>query len=119
MIAQKPAIKARSLLFLILPTTDAPFQVRLGLQTYNDQLQASGDFTIMNCPSIKEAVLQAKSIVQSLGLVYADDFTLVLPMFPTRTSEQEAQLINNAWMIKEEADAQGWDFSRILPSPDF
>ncbi len=119
MIVQNIAIKARSLLLLMMPNSDAPFQARLGLQTFDERLQASGDFTLMNCLSIEHAVIQAKTIVQNLGLHYADDFTLVLPMFPAHNSAQEAALINNAWLIKEQADIEGWEFSRIIPSPDF
>lgn len=119
MLTDALPIKARSLLFLMLPGAAMPFQSRLGLQTYENKLQALGDFTIMNCCSIEDAVEKSQKIVGSLGLSFAADFTLVLPHFPTHNSTQEAELINNAWLIKEQADLQGWLFSRTIPSPDF
>ena len=119
MLTDALPIKARSLLFLMLPGAAMPFQSRLGLQTYQNKLQALGDFTIMNCISIEDAIQKSKKIVESLGLSYAEDFTLVLPHFPTHNSNQEAEMINNAWLITEMADLLGWLFSRIIPSPDF
>jgi hypothetical protein len=112
-------ISARSILFLMPAGSTAPFQVRLGLQTNSEKVKANGDFTITDCNDITDAVKKTLDIIQDLNINIADDFTLVLPMFSAINSEQEAELINTAWLIKEEADKGGWEFSRLIPSPIF
>jgi hypothetical protein len=112
-------INARSVLFLMPAGAKPPFQVRLGLQTYNDDIKATGDFTIIDCMDVADAVNKSLALINSLQLDIAPDFTLVLPMFTANNSEDEADLINTAWLIKEEADKGGWEFSRVIPAPDF
>ncbi len=112
-------IKARSVLFLMPAGAKPPYQVRLGLQTNNDEIKATGDFTIFDCIDVEDAVKKSLEIINNLQLEIAPDFTLVLPMFTANNSEDEADLINTAWLIKEEADKGGWEFSRVIPTPDF
>jgi len=111
--------RARTVLFLIPPGFEPPFQVRLGVETNHSTLQSKGDFTINNCQSITDAVDKALALINSLNLQMATDFTLVFPAFQGKDDSQEAAIINNAWMIKDAADEQGWLFSRTLPSPIF
>lgn len=118
-MVSKVTTTARSILFLIPPGFESPFQVRLGMEVNNPNLQSKGDFTINNCQSIAHAVEKALVLMNSLGLTIATDFTLVYPAFQGRNDEQEANIINNAWMIKDAADEQGWLFSRTLPNPIF
>ncbi|MCH2023143.1 MAG: hypothetical protein MK207_11760 [Saprospiraceae bacterium] len=112
-------VSARSILFLMPAGSAAPFQVRLGLQTNSEDVKANGDFTITDCNDVTDAVNKTMALIEDLNISIADDFTLVLPMFTAANSEQEAELINTAWIIKEEADKGGWEFSRLIPSPIF
>ena len=119
MVTPKLNITARSILFLMPAGSKPPYQVRLGLRTNNPEVVAMGDFTISDCQDVSDAVQKTLAIVEDLNLKLAADFTLVLPMFVGRTSSEEAELINTAWLIKEVADEGGWDFSRVLPTPIF
>lgn len=112
-------ITAQSILFLMPPGVQPPFQVRLGLHTNNTGLLSKGDFTITNCQNIPDAVQKAMQLVEAMGLTIAADFMLVLPPFVGRNEAEEAALIDTAWRIKEAADSGGWEFSRHLPSPIF
>lgn len=112
-------ITARSILFLIPPNIKPPFQVRLGMQTNELSVKAMGDFLITECTDINNAIQKAMNIVADLEMPLATDFTLVFPFFVGKNEEEEAEIINNAWMIKDAADTGGWLFSRILPTPIF
>lgn len=112
-------IKAKSILFLMPPGVEPPFQVRLGVHTNNPNLLSKGDFTIANCQNISDAVQKAMHLIDALGLTVAEDFILVLPPFVGRNEVEEAALIDTAWSIKEAADKGGWEFSRHLPPPIF
>jgi len=119
MATPKLNITARSLLFLMPVNSKPPFQVRLGLQTNEPEVRAMGDFTITDCADVSDAVQKSLAVIEDLNLAFAEDFTLVFPLFTGRNSEEEAELINTAWLIKEAADEGGWDFSRIIPTPLF
>lgn len=110
---------ARSILFLIPPNSKPPFQVRLGLDINEPSVRATGDFLITDCMDISSAIQKGMKIVANLKLTMATDFTLVFPMFVGKNEAEEAEIINNAWLIKEAADANNWQFSRILPTPIF
>lgn len=112
-------IKAKSILFLMPPGIQPPFQVRLGVHTNSSNFLSKGDFTIANCQSIPDAVQKAMSLIDALGLEVAEDFILVLPPFIGRNETEEAALVDTAWSIKEAADKGGWEFSRHLPPPIF
>lgn len=112
-------VSAQSILFLMPPGVQPPFQVRLGVQTNVTNVFSKGDFTIANCENIADAVQKAMRLIEDMNLRIADDFILVLPPFIGKNDEEEAALINTAWMIKEEADKGGWNFSRHLPAPIF
>lgn len=112
-------ITARSILFLLPPTIQPPFQVRLGVETTNPDVKAMGDFMISECQDIPDAVQKSLAIIENLNVKIANDFTLVFPMFVGRNSEEEAIIIDTAWLIKDAADEKGWLFSRTLPIPLF
>jgi hypothetical protein len=110
---------AQSILFLMPPSIQPPFQVRLGVHTNTKGLLSKGDFTIANCQDISDAVQKAMQLIEAMGLRIAEDFILVLPPFIGRNEAEEAGLIDTAWSIKEAADNGGWEFSRHLPVPIF
>ena len=112
-------ITAQSILFLMPPSIQPPFQVRLGIYTNNEGLLSKGDFTIANCQNISDAVQKALQLIEGMGLEMAADFILVLPPFVGRNEAEEVILIDTAWSIKEAADKGGWGFSRYLPVPIF
>jgi len=112
-------VTAQSILFLMPPGIQVPFQVRLGVHTNRGGLLSKGDFTIANCQDIADAVQKALQLIEAMGLSVATDFILVLPPFIGRNEAEEAALIDTAWTIKEAADNGGWQFSRHLPPPIF
>ena len=112
-------ITAQSILFLMPPGVQPPFQVRLGVHTTNGGLLSKGDFTIANCQDIADAVQKAMQLIETMNLKMAADFILVLPPFVGRNEAEEAALIDTARSIKEAADKGGWEFSRHLPPPIF
>ncbi len=114
-MAQDLKLTARYILILWPPTLKDAFNVRVGLQTNVETLRAVGDMMVVNCKSIEGGVASAVDIITNLGLKYADDFTLVYPLFAGANEEEEAQIINTAWEVKEVADEQNWVFSRTIP----
>lgn len=118
---EKPQLKitAQSILFLIPPNVNPPFQVRLGVQANHPTILSKGDFTIANCNDVTDAVEKAMHLIGAMQLTIADNFILVFPPFIGKNEVEEAALINTAWEIKTAADQGGWDFSRHLPPPIF
>jgi len=110
---------ARYILILYPPTIEPPFNVRLGVQTNVEELRSTGDFMIVYCNSVQDGVDKALQVVQELNLPFAEDFTIVYPMFNGKDEEEEAKIIDTAWKIKAVADEKGWLFSRTIPIYDY
>ncbi|MCP4441233.1 MAG: hypothetical protein GY810_20200 [Aureispira sp.] len=111
-------ITVRWILFLIGP--DNPmYSVRLGLQTNSTIVKSIGDFTIIDCVDVRDGAAKAMQLVEELGVVLDEKFTLVYPMFKGSTPEKETMIIDTAWAINEVAMENDWLFSRVIPNPLF
>ena len=106
---------ARYILVLLPPTVKTGFNVRLGIQTNIDEVRSTGDIAITKCETIAKGVAHALNVIDNLGLKFAEDFTLVYPMFHPATEEEEVTIINTAWEIKAIADEHQWLFARTIP----
>ena len=112
-------LTARYILILLPPTIDGAFNVRLGVQTNVPEVRSTGDFAIAYCPDIATGIKRALNLIDNMKLDFADDFTLVYPLFQPANEEQEAKIINIAWEVKAAADEQEWIFSRTVPIYDY
>lgn len=112
-------MQANSLLFLLPPGIEPPFQVRIGLASEPGELLAKGDLLIAYCDSINDAINKALQLLEQLRIEVAEDFLVIFPPFQGTTDAEEALIIDRAWNIKFAADEHGWQFGRFLPSDDF
>lgn len=112
-------MRATSLLFLLPPSIEPPFQARVELASEPGELLARGDLLIAHCSSISDAINKTLELLEQLHIEISEDFMLVFPPFQGTTDAEEACIIDRAWSIKFAADEQGWQFSRFLPPHAF
>jgi hypothetical protein len=94
-------------LFKAAPNTQPPFALELGIDA-NNRVEISG------CEHIPDAVQKMEEYVKEKGISYAENFTLVYPIFmQAMNTEHESTMHSIAWLIKDEADKKSWNFDRI------
>ncbi len=83
--------------------------MQIGL-TENGERQ---EITIDHCEHIPDAVEKIKKLMVEKEISYAKPFTLLYPIYmDMMDSDFEGTMHQIAWLIKDEADKNGWEFNR-------
>ena len=94
-------------LFHCDPFSQPPFNLELGFSDSSDRL-------ITGCNSIPDAIGKMEDFCRTNNMSKSMGFTLLYPIYlEAMDTDAESVMHNVAWMIKEEADKNSWNFERI------
>lgn len=93
-------------LFNCHPTSQPPFTLSLG---FSDGVKLN----IENCAHIPEALEKMEEYCKKEKIERSSQFTLLYPIFmEAMNTDSESAMHNIAWIIKEKADENKWNFDR-------
>ena len=94
-------------LFHCDPFLEPPFDLELG---FNDKSVKH----VTDCTNIPDAVEKLKDFCKNENITLSTDFILLYPIYlEAMDTDAESTMHNVAWMIKEQADKNKWNFGRI------
>lgn len=97
-------------LFYADPSTKPPFNLNVGYKL--DGIPT--EFTIENCEHIPDAIVKMKNWMEMNQVRFAQPFTLLYPIYmQAMNSDYESTMHQIAWLIKDEADKNAWEFGRV------
>lgn len=92
-------------LFQAHPSTEPPFEIVLGT--------ADEHFKIRDCQHIPDSIERLKSFCVSNQIELTPELTLLYPIYlDAMDTEYESTMHHIAWLVKEQADKNGWKFDR-------
>ena len=104
------AITLHWALFYADPSTNPPFNLVTGITREG----VKEEFTIQNCAHIPDAVDKLKKWVEMNQVQFSKPFTLLYPIYmQMMDTDYESSMHQIAWLIKDEADKNGWEFNRV------
>lgn len=81
----------------------------IGILSENDNERVQ----IKECQNIPDAVQKMKERFHEEGYVISDNFTLLYPIYmDAMNTDLEGTMHQIAWLVKDEADANKWEFDR-------
>ncbi len=90
-------------LFNAHPASQPPFVINLGIGT--------GGVALKDCKDIPDGI--ERILTHCKDLTLSPDFVLLYPIYmDAMGSDSEMTMHNIAWLIKDQADAKGWQFNR-------
>jgi len=93
-------------LFMAHPATEPPFDISLGID--------SEVFVLKDCDHIPDGIARLEKHIKENNLELSPNFVLLYPIYmDAMNTTNESTMHSIAWMIKDEADAKGWNFDRI------
>ncbi len=96
-------------LFHANPSAKPPFDLATGITENGTQKE----FIIENCEHIPDAIDKMKKWIEMNQVKFAKPFTLLYPIYmDMMNSDFEGTMHQIAWLIKDEADKNGWEFNR-------
>jgi hypothetical protein len=94
-------------LFHCNPLEQPPFNLELG---FSDRSRMQ----IINCAHIPEALEKLEDFCKKENISKSSGFTLLYPIYlEAMDTDDELTMHNIAWIIKEAADKNKWNFGRI------
>ena len=97
-------------LFHANPSSNPPFVIQLGITDKGEKKE----IFIEDCAHIPDAIEKLKKMITENGMILGKPFTLVYPIYMEfMDSDYEGTMHQIAWLIKDEADKNGWEFNRI------
>ena len=94
-------------LFHCDPSREPPFDVELG---FNDKSVKH----LKDCLHIPDAIAKLEDFCNSENITKSTDFILLYPIYlEAMDTDAESTMHNVAWLIKDEADKNSWNFARI------
>jgi hypothetical protein len=106
----KPAADTTSLCYALFhcdPASQPPFTLELG---FSDKSVRE----LKDCANIPSAVDRLEEICKKENISKSAPFTLLYPIYmEAMNSDNESTMHNIAWLIKEQADKNKWNFDRI------
>lgn len=97
-------------LFHADPSLQPPFPIEIG---FSENGNRNVD-RLENCKHIPDGVEKIKVWVKNSEANYSEPFRLLYPIYlQAMGSDSEDTMHQVAWLIKDEADKNGWDFNRV------
>ena len=94
-------------LFHCDPFREPPFDLELG---FNDKSVKH----LKDCASIPDAIEKLKDFCKNEHVTSSSEFILLYPIYlEAMDTDAEQTMHNVAWLIKDEADKNSWNFGRI------
>ena len=92
------------------PSKQPPFTIHLGVTESGIRKEIS----IEDCAHIPDAVEKLKKLVVDNRYVVSPRFTLLYPIYmEIMGGDHEDTMHQVAWLVKDEADKNGWAFDRV------
>jgi hypothetical protein len=111
-------LTARWILFDIPPGSKPPCLARIGFMSTSGDFKVLGDVTVAECLNVPDGLAKCRAVIDELGLALSDPFDLIYPRYAVE-GPLELEMHQLAWVIKEEADRQGYGFEREIPAASF
>jgi hypothetical protein len=93
-------------LFRAHPATEPPFIISLRI---DEQM-----IDLADCQDIPDGVQRILQYCQDNAVQFSSQFVLLYPIYmDAMNTDAESTMHQIAWLIKDEADAKGWQFNRI------
>jgi hypothetical protein len=94
-------------LFHCDPFREPPFYIDLGFSNRSVR-------QLTDCANIPEAIERLEEFCQKENIRKSSGFTLLYPIYlEAMDTDAESTMHNVAWLIKEQADKNKWNFGRI------
>lgn len=88
------------------PSSHPPFKIELGVDNKK--------IIIDDCQHIPDSIEKLKKHCEENNIEFSQNFTLIYPIYlEIMDTDHEATMHNIAWLIKDEADENKWNFDRI------
>ena len=94
-------------LFHCNPFREPPFDLELGFSDTSVK-------HLTDCAHIPDAMEKLEAFCKNENIVKSTGFTLLYPIYlEAMDTDAENVMLNVAWLIKDEADKNSWNFARI------
>lgn len=107
---------ARWAQFQIEPGSHPPAKVRIGIQSNpQDSPNILLDVVVFGGKNVPDMVEKIETTLKKLNIPRSKDFTLIYSLYGSESTGE----IEIAYLVKEHAEKNGWNFERAIPAPDF
>jgi hypothetical protein len=97
-------------LFHADPSKQPPFSMTLGVNENGNQKE----IILEDCQHIPDAVAKLNAWAEQENVIFHAPFTLLYPIYlDIMGSDDEDTMHQVAWLIKEQADKNNWEFGRV------